>query len=282
VQHFFGFGLTIASAFDLPGAIPLVKGPAQPDIRISRGDAALPDPETTNAVYARRGDQLLFDAPGVARYLACAGKTLVIEPVLGADPQEVIALLIATALPMLVWMRGGFVLHASAIILPGHDQAVAIAGPSGSGKSTLLDQMVRRGARVLGDDTISIMIDKGVVCASGLPAGYFLPQPGTEERDLIAVPPQLCMESAPLGALLVIEQAGASDAEPLTRVTGVAALELLLQNRHRPRVPAIMQFEKAGFEFCAQLSAQLPIFLLHRKEGELHDLARLVRGAGLP
>ncbi|MEY2928127.1 MAG: hypothetical protein RL367_2604 [Pseudomonadota bacterium] len=263
-QFFHGLGLTLESEIDLPGAMPRNGHTGEADVRISLGEASLPDPETTNAVYSRRGDRLLFDAPGVARYLADAGTRLVIEPVAGADLAEVTALLIATALPMLVWMRGGFVLHASAFILPGDDLAVAIAGPSGSGKSTVLDHMVKQGARCLGDDSLSIVIDKGVVRASGLPTGYFLPLAGSGGRKFTTVPPPLWTESAPLGALLVIGQPDSLDRP----ATGVTALELLLKNRHRPRIPAIMRLEKSGLEFCARLSGQLPVSVWHRKPGE--------------
>jgi hypothetical protein len=91
-----------------------------------------------------------------------------------ADVSEIEALLVATALPAILWMRGRFVLHAAAVLMPGRDAAIAIAGPSGVGKSAALAQLIVRGAAVLADDSVSVAVGASGLIASGLPSVYFV------------------------------------------------------------------------------------------------------------
>jgi hypothetical protein len=61
-------------------------------------------------------------------------------------------LLLDQVLPLVLSHRGEFVLHATAVVLPGG--ALVFAADAGSGKSTLAAAVGCRGAHVLGDDAI--------------------------------------------------------------------------------------------------------------------------------
>lgn len=149
MQRLTGYGLRLASQLAVPGAMPEA-GDAAPDVMIVREP-----PTSTQAgpVYALMPDGLQFMCAGVATY-RIGTDTIAVAPDPDAAPGAVSGMLVATALPALLWLRGRFVLHAAAAQLAGGD-AVAIAGGTGSGKSTVLAQLVDAGAALLGDDTIA-------------------------------------------------------------------------------------------------------------------------------
>ena len=80
-------------------------------------------------------------------------------------------MLMATALPAALWMRGETVLHAGAVLLPGMTHAVAFAGASGSGKSTMLRALLEHGARLVADDTVCVRAAANGYQVAGLSAG---------------------------------------------------------------------------------------------------------------
>jgi len=271
---FRGFGLTIDSTFAIPGAMPITSGTGgigrmgRPDIVIGQGCTAIGPVDAVSGPYSRSGDALLLDVPGVARYLAPSAAQLVIEPFADADPEDVSALLVATALPMLLWMRGGFVLHAAGVVMPGAREALALAGPSGIGKSTLAHRLVEAGASFVGDDSLLVSAGRAPPQVNGLAACCFLAAPGGAQRETRCIPESMQAETAPLGAVIVLARSAPRTCRAPARLTGPAALEALLQNRHRPRVPAIMGRSAALLPISAALSRDVPIYRLEIPEND--------------
>lgn len=262
------FGLNIVSQFEIPGAIPV--GPSsRADIAVSAGSTAIDQVEATSGPYSRSGEALLFDAPGVARYLARSCGDLLVEPHSNSDPSEICALLIATALPMLLWMRGGVVLHAAGVVLPGTDQAIALAGPSGVGKSSLAQGLLGKGARIIGDDSLWLVRDQERAIANGLPGGCFLPQGQDEPRRFVPAAPLARAEAVQLKAMVVLRRCDQSRPPELRQLRQGEALEALLKQRHRPRIPAILGREAAAFHECVLLSRLLPIYQMESVDGDI-------------
>jgi hypothetical protein len=270
-QFYRGYGLTISSMFAIPGAVPLGRGMGQPDIVISAGDTAIGPVDVALGPYQRSGDALLLDVPGVARYLARSEGQMVVEPYPSARADDVSALLVATGLPMLLWMRGGIVLHAAGLIMPGATRAIALAGPSGIGKSSLAQRLLAGGARLLGDDSLLLSDADGETMASGLPASYFLPGDLAEQRDLFAVPAKAQVEYAPLGAVIILSAAEPETVSLPSQLGGAAALEAVLQNRHRPRVPDILGRSSALLPVAALHCRNLAVYRLGCPQGDLAE-----------
>lgn len=268
-QWYRGYGLTIDSEFEIPGAVPIMRDAGPSDIVIRAGTAAIGPVDFTSGPYSRSGNALQLDVPGVARFLAPTSGQLVIALHPGADMQQVAALLVATALPMMLWLRGGFVLHAAGLIMPGASDAIALSGASGIGKSSLAHRLLARGARLLGDDTLLLSLAGQRSMASGLPASYFLPGPPAQPRWTQRVPPDLQADSAPLGAIIVLVRSGNDKNQATLRVSGPIALEVLLQNRHRPRIPAIMGLNGALLPVSAWHCRNVPIYRLEIPENDL-------------
>jgi hypothetical protein len=173
-----GLSLELDAAIDLPG---MAAGGAHPParrpptlVRLDPGQAR--DRWEAARRHARRvrelrdGEALLLSvdlappagyllhAPGFARILVAPdGSELLCDP----EPQNPrwSELIGAQALPLAATLRGLEVLHASGVVLPGDllgGGAALFSGQQGAGKSSLAAALLRRGAALLGDDTIAL------------------------------------------------------------------------------------------------------------------------------
>lgn len=234
------------------------------DIRIFAG-APLATSVTDTRIYEGDRNLLDFVPPSVGRFRCRHGNSIEVEPAISADTEMVHALLIATALPALLWMRGAFVLHAAAVQLPYSDQAIAIAGPSGVGKSTILAQLVDRGARLIADDTVRLSIAEPVISMSGLSAGYFIREDGDKPRRFQEVPTHARCHKANLNAIFFLSRRpGPASVVPMP---GPQTVEGLLANRHRPKVPELLKMQVEGLQDCARIAHRVPAYHWQRQEG---------------
>jgi hypothetical protein len=256
-----GFGLSIESDRDVPGTLP-DPSPAgtMPDLRITTlaplSPAALPQ-----AVYCWENEVLTFSAQGVGRYF-CRRDAIDVAAEQGGDPGMVAALLIATALPALLWLRGDTMLHAAGVVAPSGRSALAIAGPSGIGKSALIAQLVADGGSLLADDSICLRRRNDEVEGSGLPSGYHLRQADDRSRDFHATPPGRAIRAATIGAVVILGRTGG--VPMLTRLDPIAALEGLLANLHRPAVPALIGRRAETLATMAFIARNLAVYEWHR------------------
>lgn len=268
------YGLLIRSAWPLPGAMAIIADEqdyaAAPDIEIIEGSAALVGVAEESGPYRYTPNKLVFERRGVARYLCEEGKRIVIEPFAGAREFDIVGSLIATALPATLWMRGEIVLHAAAAVLPSSACAIAIDGPSGSGKSTILDRLVAAGARVVGDDTLCVRSVGNVIQVSGLSAAYFLRDAASdtaEERVLRTVSEARQLPSADLAAFAVLAMPRQDNGFGFCKLQGYDALEVLLNGRHRPRIPRLLQSDACLLPSFAELAQKISVYSWQRCDG---------------
>jgi len=145
------------------------------DLRLTDVPASAPDPDPqvsiriatvprrlANATCTLRssqtdGEQWLFSAPGVARYLVTAGNEISIEAEHDASEEAVMAFLLGTTWAACCHQRGLLIMHASVALIDGH--CVAFVGVSGAGKSTLAALLAARGHRIASDDTCVLTLD---------------------------------------------------------------------------------------------------------------------------
>lgn len=265
VRHALAYDLTVRSTLPIPGALPIAGGVADIEVR----EGAVADEGKAFGPYRLRADaKLVFEAPGVARYL-CDAESIMVERIGDGD---VSGFLIATALPAVLWMRGEIVLHAAAAVMPGAAGAIAIMGASGSGKSTVLRAMVAMGARIVADDSLCVRGTGG----SGLAGGYFLGEP---PRAFHPVADGLA--AAPLAGIVLLERS--EGAPEMKRLPKLEALTTLIGNRHRPRIPVILGLQPGLMVPLAELAGAVPVHVWKRREGatglEAGEIA-LLGGAG--
>jgi hypothetical protein len=113
------------------------------------------------AFWQARHGTLLLRVPHVAAYRVTNGDTIEVCPIEGADPAAVDLYLYGAARAALLHQRGELPLHASALVPPNGDRAIALCGPSGAGKSTLALELCRRGWSLVADDTTRVQWEDG-------------------------------------------------------------------------------------------------------------------------
>lgn len=255
-----GWSLRIRSELAIAGAVP-AEGAAAPDVMVSLG-AAETLTGSTRFPYIFGDGTILFEPPGVGRYRIEPDR-IIVEPAPGAAEDDVAALLVATALPALLWMRGCFVLHAACVV-GAREGAFAFAGASGTGKSLLSASLVREGRSLVGDDTVILTTEGAQVIAAGLPGGQFVADVETlslAERAYAEVPPEQRRGEAPLKAICLLRPADGT--EPgLTRLESVQSVAALLANRHRPAVPRGLRLEARSLEQAGNIAGLVPIYAL--------------------
>jgi hypothetical protein len=257
-----GFGLTIATDLPIPGTVPAAHADAAPDLTIARSTLTEPSDE----LWRKAGDALIYSPAGVGTY-RCTSDRIDVALAGGGNPQLATELLVANALPAVLWQRGRFVLHAAGVVLPGMTAAIALAGLSGSGKSSLARSLVARGARLLGDDGVAL---EGTV-ASGLPGGTFEEIDANGERDFRAVPTERWARIAALAAIVVLGPRGAPSG--LTPAEPMRAVELLLAQRHRPGIATLLGRRREALAQAVALAKAVPVLTWSRHDGspDLHS-----------
>jgi hypothetical protein len=156
------YGLNIRSDFPLP---ELLQGGDEADIYIQKGKLKPPPLEPTS--INRQGIEALFGGTpqeaylhwqGIATLLAKDGTTLIVEPDSNdIEPQLLNLYILSEALGIILYQRGLFLLHASAIKIG--EQVVIFAGTPGAGKSTTAAAFARCGYTVLADDMVAMSLD---------------------------------------------------------------------------------------------------------------------------
>lgn len=244
-----GWGLVIDSAVPLPGAMAAGDDEAGPDIRIAFGSVPAWRGRTAFGPY-RVADADLFEfaMPGVATFTIRDRAEILVDPEPAARKDDIAAMLIATAIPALIWARGDILLHGAAA------GASIVCGASGSGKSRWLERKLKRGCGAIADDSVRLQICGDQVFASGLPGGFWQRYgPAESDRSHIAIPVARQRRQAPIRSLIVLEPG------PRTTLHGPGALAALLRHRHRPRIAGLLGTEPDLLPKLARIGANLRI-----------------------
>lgn len=244
-----GYGIDIISDFAIPGTVPAAHSAPYRPIRIASCQGMLSE----QPLYRAEDRHLCFSCPGVAEYRITDHSIDITTP--GPPGANVMGLLIATALPGLLWMQGRFVLHAAGLTFGDDNSVIALAGRSGAGKSTISTHLVEHGAMLVGDDTLAIDVDKGMIRASGLPGGLFL---GVHpNRNFRSVPPALQSAGGQLAGIVLLDPDLPTG--ETRRVAAVDAVQALLRNRHRPRIPDLLGKQRHVMEQAVAIARHVQV-----------------------
>jgi hypothetical protein len=289
--YYKAFGLNIRSELALPELAPGAEGPE--DILIRRGEFAMPPLELTT--IQRGGIEALFGVspgraylqwPGMAGMLAEDGRTLTVFPAYGDIPPRLLnQFILSEALGMVLFQRGSFLLHASAVDIGG--RAIVLAGLPGAGKSTTAAALLQRGHPVLSDDMVALDLKHAEVMAqAGFDNMKISPATavalGYEPNDLPEVFPhsvkrllkqqgEFSTSPLPLKSIYILE---AGERLAFRRLTGMNAFLPLLQ--FFPCPSALLKDSPATYlRQCEEVCRRVPIVrvLSPRNLDLLGDLA---------
>jgi hypothetical protein len=273
-------GLTIASAFELPGAWPLDGGTPEAVMRHGIVAAALRDPLVSTRTWDADERHFLLRVAGVGRFLIADGDTVTFEPEPRVPPARAALYLQGTVIGMLLNQRGGVVLHASAAEVAG--EAVLFCGASGEGKSTLIATLSLMGYPTISDDVARITFDAAGCPSVGADARRLKLSdeaidtlslrgrqrgavPGVAKR-YVSPPSRSEAKTLPLRAIYMLQSP--SDAHNrIVALDAPRALQQLRRNAHRPGLVRRMGLTPRYFEASARILDHAGLFTLERQRG---------------
>jgi hypothetical protein len=166
------FGLNINSEISLP-ELSIGTEASPIDLTIKIGSITLPKliqtPIYRRGIRAKFGkgadDSLVLHWQDVADFESFNGDTLIVAPQT-EDPNLLSLFTVSEALGLVLYQRGYFLLHASAVKVG--DEAWCFMGNPGAGKSTTAAAFIKAGCPLLSDDLTAITFNK-----AGIP--YIVP-----------------------------------------------------------------------------------------------------------
>jgi hypothetical protein len=251
LNAYWAYGLRIHAELDCPELPPLEQDAGDADVTIRLLPPAPPASEAlANGYYEVRPGSFRLAVPGVAQYRVEEGRRIFIEPCPGAPRERIRLVLLGSAMGALLYQRGIFPLHGSAVETPWG--AMIFVGTQGAGKSTLAAQFLRKGYRLLSDDVCGVeptpdglqilpALAHFRLCADAFER-LGSPQEGRFDVDKFVVPlgEGYCPHPVPLRAIHVLRlrDPGCSSAEetPAFEVlSGFDRVQCLLENLYRPQ-----------------------------------------------
>ncbi|WP_019503648.1 hypothetical protein [Pleurocapsa sp. PCC 7319] len=278
------YGLNIISDFFLP---VLPKGNPNADIYLKKDTIGLPALESTSIF--RQGNQAYFGVKsnsqeaylqwsGVGSFLAQDGNNLTVDPDSDDIEPELLNLyILSEALGLILYQRGFFLLHASAVKIG--DYAVVIVGAPGAGKSTMAAAFAKHGYPVLADDMVAINNIQDIPTVyPAFPQIKIWPAtikgldfnisnlsplfPGSRKR-VIRQPEKFTSEPCPLAGIFALD---IGNQIRMTPMTGTEAFMTL--TKFFPCPAQLLQNEalEKHFSQCIQLLKSVPAFKLERPQ----------------
>jgi hypothetical protein len=291
------YGVNIHSDFPLT---ELLQGGNGADIYIQKGKLKPPPLEPTSinrqgieALYSGTTHEAYLQWQGIATLLAKDGTTLIVDPDSDdIEPQLLNLYILSEALGLILYQRGLFLLHASAVKIG--QQVVIFAGPPGAGKSTTAAAFARCGYTVLADDMVAMSLDSAgkAMVYPGFPQikiwpsavkglGYNLsslpPLFSGSRKRVLRQKENFPVEPFPLAHVFILEE-GAN-----LKIIKMAKMEAFFSlSRFFPLPSDLLQGTvlEHHFQQCVQLTGELDIWKVENPKNfdELEKLVRWVEG----
>jgi hypothetical protein len=281
-MHFYSaYNLGICSSLLLPELPSVPPSKATEDITIRLQPVRQStvngnhDPEYSYSISKNKA-HLYFQEVGT--FQIENGTEITILPLPNVEERLIRLPLLGAALAVLLYQRGKFVLHASAVAID--KEAVVFVGNKGYGKSTMAAMLCSRGHQLLADDTVVVDLDESehYIILPGFPQFKLYPDAviatsndDPEKLEEVASnflkrsrrADNFCQEALPLRAIFVLNEG--TD----VRISQLAPQEIikhLLSNTYMARFSSdwLCGIAAANLQQCAAIANQIPVYLLER------------------
>ena len=256
------------------GAVPGV--PDASVVTVSGLPDRLPGARAVGPHSQARIGALLRVVPNVARFMVAGGQRIEVASERCADPVEVLSYLHGGVRGALIHQRGELPLHATTVLPPKGNGAVAICGNSGMGKSTLAAALVREGWTLISDDLTRITWEEHTPmvwpCSTGIKlmtdAAARLGLPLESLKRTAAGKVLMAVDALPdpvrLSSVITLRD----DPSLSWRVLeGTAALAILTQQTFRLHYVAALGMAAQHFQMISRLAAACLCTSLSRRFG---------------
>ena len=295
MHYYSAYNLKIRSSLLLPELPILNSAEAKSDINIQVGVVERPlsndNPEPEYYYSITKTEARLY-FPEIGTFLMENGRKISVTPLPNVEERLVRLPLLGAALATLLYQRGKFVLHASAVAID--KEAVVFVGNKGFGKSTMAAMLCSRGHQLLADDTVVVDLDESeqYIVLPGFPQFKLYPDAvmatsndDPEKLEEVASnflkrsrrADNFCQEALPLRAIFVLNEG--TD----VRISQLAPQEIikhLLSNTYMARFSSdwLGGIAAANLQQCAAIANQIPVYLLERPRdiSVLEDVASAV------
>jgi hypothetical protein len=161
--YYTAYGLRISSTISLP----LLKEirPTTVDLAIKLGKIHETPPLAStkihraglDALFAQADDRLWLDWSPIASFMAVNGNELIVDTT-QTDEKILSLFILSEALGLILFQKGYFLLHGSAIQL--NNKGIVFVGEPGAGKSTTVAAFAQKGVSIISDDLVCIRINE--------------------------------------------------------------------------------------------------------------------------
>ena len=277
-HHYFCYGLSIGSELPCP-EFPIARPNLRPDVQIKVLSLAPVLAAEENPYFNIDNEIFRLNIPGVATYLVQGGSHIEIQPHPEASFDKIRLFLLGSAFGALLYQRGLFPLHGSAVATV--QGAMLFLGAQGAGKSTLAAHFHRKGYRLLSDDVCAVTSrPDGFQVVPAFPQLRLCPDAlerlgspagARFEVDKFVLPlgPAYHSEPMPLRAIHILE----TQEEPEPRfepVQGFDRVRLLLENLYRPQFLQGQASQGALMTLAAGIAAKVPLVRVLRRRDAAH------------
>jgi hypothetical protein len=286
--YYRAYELNIASDLEFPGLVAVEPelGAYDHDISISTVDVLpdLPNATIRESWWQVSPTAFRMEVDAVAVYQVENGRRILVQALPDADPADVRIFLMGSAMGALLYQRGLFPLHGSAVETPWG--AMVFVGPSGIGKSTLAAHFHRAGYRLIADDVcaISRAADGSLLVLPAFPHlrlktdavgrlyGEAVTSPPSHfdvDKFVLSLGEGHASTPVPLGAVHVLKDADNEDNADtenpiLTPLGGFESIQALADNLYRPNFLQGMQTRGDVLRLAGEIAQSTEIVQLSR------------------
>jgi len=250
LNAYWAYGLRIHSGLVCPELPVHTEEAGDPDVTFCLLPPSPLESDTLeNGYYDVQPGIFRLAVPGVAQFRVEGGCRILIVPLPDVPLEKVRLFLLGSAMGALLYQRGLFPLHGSAVETPWG--AMIFVGAQGEGKSTLAAEFHRKGYRLLSDDVCAVALTaQGLtilpalaqirLCADaferlGAPRGAHF----HVDKFMVPLGDGYCPDPVPLRAIHVLRHSDSENsadwaAPAFDPILGFERVQCLLENLYRP------------------------------------------------